>query len=63
MFSGPTRRAVEVRGRECFHPMCDLPAEQCEIDHVEPWAAGGATVAANGRPACGFHKRARNPGP
>ena len=60
LFSGATRRAVEVRDRECFHPYCDLPAERCQIDHVQPWAAGGPTVAANGRPACGFHNRERH---
>ena len=60
LFAGATRRAVEVRDRECFHPTCDLPAERCQIDHVEPFAAGGRTVAVNGRPACGQHNRGRN---
>ncbi len=41
LFSGATRRAVEVRDRQCFHEYCELPAEQCQIDHVQPWAAGG----------------------
>ena len=60
LFSGPTRRAVQVRDRECFHDLCDIPAEQCDVDHVEPWAAGGATTTDNGWPACGFHNRARH---
>ena len=60
MFTGATRRAVEVRDRECFHEFCDVPADDCEIDHVEPWAAGGLTVDDNGRPACGFHNRLRH---
>jgi hypothetical protein len=59
LFSGATRRAVELRDRECFHLFCDLPAEDCEIDHIEPHGAGGDTVVANGRPACGFHNRGR----
>jgi hypothetical protein len=59
-FTGATRRAVQLRDRECFHPLCTLPAEDCEVDHVEPWSAGGATVAANGRAACGHHNRARH---
>jgi Domain of unknown function (DUF222) len=59
IFTGATRRAVEVRDRECFHDLCDLPADECEIDHVQPWSAGGLTVESNGRPACGFHNRAR----
>ncbi len=60
LFTGATRRAVEVRDRQCFHETCELPAERCQIDHVQPWAAGGPTVAANGRPACAFHNRNRH---
>lgn len=60
LFSGATRRAVQLRDRECFHPLCDVPAEDCEIDHIERWSAGGATVAANGRAACAHHNRARH---
>ena len=52
-----------ARDRECFHPTCDEPAGRCQVDHLEPWPAGGRTVAANGRPACGFHNRARHRGP
>jgi len=60
LFTGATRRAVEVRDRQCFHEFCDLPAEDCQIDHIEPHAAGGATVERNGRAACGFHNRLRH---
>ncbi len=60
IFSGATRRAVEVRDGECFHELCDVPAEECEIDHVVAWAEGGPTVDANGRPACRYHHRRRH---
>ena len=40
LFDGATRRTVQVRDRECFHDLCDEPAEGCEIDHIEPWSAG-----------------------
>jgi hypothetical protein len=60
IFTGATRRAVEVRDRECFSEFCDVPAEECEIDHVQPWSAGGLTTEDNGRAACGFHNRARH---
>ncbi|MDQ3355048.1 MAG: HNH endonuclease, partial [Actinomycetota bacterium] len=60
LFDGATRRAIQVRDRECFHDLCDERAERCQIDHVEPYSAGGATIAANGRPACGHHNRARH---
>ena len=61
LFDGATRRAVQISGVECYHPYCDVPAEQCEVDHIEPWAAGGLTIQANGRPACSFHNRQRTP--
>jgi hypothetical protein len=60
LFSGATRRAVEVRDRQCFEELCDVPAEHCEIDHIQPWAEGGLTVEGNGRPACAYHNRRRH---
>ena len=60
-FTGATRRAVQVRDGECFHPYCDTPAADCDIDHTQPWTAGGLTTQDNGRPACGFH--CDQPGP
>jgi len=59
LFSGATRRAVEVRDRACYSPYCDAPAEDCQIDHVVPFARGGPTIDTNGRPACGYHNRIR----
>ena len=60
IFAGATRRAVQLRDRECFHPYCDRVAEDCEIDHVRPWSEGGLTVEDNGRVECGFHNRERH---
>jgi hypothetical protein len=60
LFTGATRRAVEVRERECFHDYCDVPAADCEVDHIQPYAEGGLTIQANGRAACGFHNRNRH---
>ena len=34
IFSGATRRAVEVRDRECFSEFCDLPAEAWPALHT-----------------------------
>ena len=59
LFSGGTRRAIELRDRFCTHPYCDVPAERCDVDHVIPFVAGGPTTQANGRLACGFHNRLR----
>jgi hypothetical protein len=63
LFTGATRRAIEVRDRECTHPFCDLPATFSEIDHIQPWAAGGPTTQENGRLLCRFHNRLRNQRP
>ncbi len=60
LFSGATRRAIQVRDRECYSEFCDVEAEDCEIDHVMPFAAGGLTTDANGRPACAYHNRNRH---
>ena len=51
---------VQLRDTECFHPYGEEPAEGCEIDHVQLWAAGGPTTEANGRVACAFHNRERH---
>jgi hypothetical protein len=62
-FTGATRRAIEVRDRGCFDKTCDAPPHRCQVDHVLPFADGGLTTEANGRLACGFHNRRRNPDP
>ena len=63
LFTGATRRAVELRDRECTHPYCDEPAPGCEVDHIVAFAAGGLTTQDNGRLLCGFHNRLRNQRP
>lgn len=60
LFSGATRRAIELRDRRCQHPFCELRAERCEVDHILPAAQGGSTTQENGRLLCGFHNRLRN---
>ena len=59
-FDGGLRRLIGVRDQQCFHPYCDTPAPRCQVDHIQPYAAGGVTSIDNGRLACGFHNRARN---
>jgi len=60
LFTGGTRRAIELRDRICTHPYCYEPAENCQGDHIQPYAAGGLTTQDNGRLLCGFHNRLRN---
>ena len=42
LFTGGTRRALELRDRICTHPYCYEPAESCQGDHIEPYAEGRA---------------------
>ena len=63
LFKGATRRAVEIRDRECFQTYCDVGSDRCQADHVVPYAAGGLTTQDNGRMACGFHNRLRHKPP
>ncbi|MHB1486303.1 MAG: HNH endonuclease signature motif containing protein [Acidimicrobiales bacterium] len=63
LFTGATRRAIELRDQNCTHPYCDRPAAACDVDHVIPFAAGGPTTQENGRMLCGFHNRLRHQRP
>jgi hypothetical protein len=60
LFTGATRRAIEVRDRGCTHPYCDQRLEDCQVDHIVPYAEGGPTTQENGRLLCGFHNRLRS---
>jgi len=60
LFTGATRRAVQIRDRECFHEYCDVPFDQCEVDHKIPFSWDGPTTTDNGRPACPFHNKQRH---
>jgi Domain of unknown function (DUF222)/HNH endonuclease len=60
LFTGATRRAIELRDRQCVHPYCDRAAHDCQIDHIIPFSQGGPTTQENGRVLCGFHNRLRN---
>ena len=63
LFTGATRRAVEVSDLECTHESCDVRYERCDVDHVLPWAAGGPTDRANGRLRCPRHNVGRRRAP
>ena len=54
------RRIADIRDQECFHEYCDIPAIQCEGDHVVPYSQGGLTSQENCRPGCRFHNNGRN---
>jgi hypothetical protein len=63
-FSGALRRAIEVRDRHCQHPSgCDVPAEDCQVDHETRYREGGLTTQENGRCYCKTHNLQRENNP
>jgi hypothetical protein len=57
-FTGALRRAVQVRDRHCRHTSgCDVPADQCDVDHIVPHADAGPTSQFNGKLECTPHNR------
>jgi hypothetical protein len=57
-FTGALRRAIQVRDRRCQHPAgCDIPADQCDVDHIVPWPESQRTDQFNGRLECPGHNR------
>ena len=63
LFRGATRRAVEVRDRTCTGFACDVPAERCDVDHIQPYTEGGLTIQDNGRLLCPTHHPGRRKDP
>jgi hypothetical protein len=57
LFLGALRRVIQVRDRHCTGFACRTPAEQCDIDHINPHSRGGETTQDNGAAYCGFHNR------
>lgn len=62
LYSGATRRALEVRDRRCTHPFCEVPGDECEGDHELAYSKGGLTTEANGKLLCDFHNRLKRTG-
>jgi hypothetical protein len=63
LFMGATRRAIEIRDRDCTHPYCDGSRHDLEVDHIVPYAEGGLTTQENGRILCSPHNGQRNERP
>jgi hypothetical protein len=57
-FTGRLRRAIEARDLHCQHPSgCDIPAADCDVDHITPHSRGGVTSQFDGRMECRPHNR------
>lgn len=51
------RRALAVRDGGCIIPGCGVPAEACQVHHLEEWADGGPTDLGNLASLCWAHHR------
>ena len=52
--------AARLLTSTCEHPGCELPAHQCDVDHIEPAAEGGPTDQANAAIECSAHNRLKH---
>jgi hypothetical protein len=53
------KERVRLRDHDCRYPWCGRRAVNCDIDHAQPHADGGATCPCNLVPACRSHHRAK----
>jgi hypothetical protein len=51
-------QAIKVRAGTCRFPMCNVPADRCDLDHHDPWPRG-RTSAGNLDPLCRRHHRGK----
>jgi hypothetical protein len=56
-FTGALRRAIQLRDRRCTEAGCDTPADDCDVDHIVPYAKDGRTDQNNGGLKCRHHNR------
>ncbi len=58
LFTGKARHAAQLLTVHCGYRGCDVPAQFCDIDHINEWSAhGGDTNQNNALPLCGTHDR------
>jgi hypothetical protein len=56
-FTGSARTAAKLLQPRCTYPGCGLPAEWCQVDHVQSWQHLGETKPRNADIDCGRHNR------
>ena len=57
LFTGAARAAAQLIALGCAHPGCSIPAELCNVDHLDRHADNGPTDQHNAGPGCGSHNR------
>jgi hypothetical protein len=48
---------VRILNPTCTAPGCRRPAQQADLDHIQPYGEGGVTCSCNLHPACRHHHR------
>jgi len=62
LFSKAQGRAIRAAYRGCSYPGCSMPAQRCELDHLDPWEKGGRTDIAAADLNCPIHHIGRHCG-
>ncbi|MFJ2618320.1 HNH endonuclease signature motif containing protein [Glutamicibacter sp. NPDC087344] len=62
LFSKAQARAIRAAYRGCAYPGCSMPAERCELDHLDKWEHGGSTDIGSSNLHCEVHHIARHCG-
>ncbi len=60
-FATPQLRAmIEARDRHCNGPGCEVPAWECDADHIFDWQYGGVTNGDDLEAKCSWHNRVKD---
>ncbi|WP_313810478.1 HNH endonuclease signature motif containing protein [Glutamicibacter sp.] len=62
LFSKAQAIAIRAVHRGCAFPGCTMPANRCEIDHLDAWEKGGPTDVDNGELFCPVRHIGRHAG-
>lgn len=57
---GALRAMIQARDRHCQAPGCDVPAFECDIDHIIDWQYRGRTNAEDLECKCRWHNRVKD---
>lgn len=60
LFTGAWAVAAHLARPRCEHPGCGVPGHLCQIDHRQPWVAGGPTSQSNSAVLCATHNRLKH---
>ncbi|GAA1405040.1 hypothetical protein AUR04nite_07330 [Glutamicibacter uratoxydans] len=62
LYSSAQARAIRTAYRGCGYPGCSMPAQRCELDHLDKWELGGRTDIGSAELFCTVHHIGRHCG-